>query len=571
MRQSLSAVIVLAGCAGLSAPVFAQPDNDVVVDASGVELRCSLFGPCFENQYRDSQANPLPAGPPQLILPASGYSYLLEGLVESSGLMSVAIPSGSTLAEAMDSIVPGGSRVLNGYSRNFSGGLPDPSNQVFLQRYVGEFSGIELGLALKVSVTDGGVGVFEIRDIDIPLGLLAGSLEVVSGSATIETWEPSPPQLTEWHFDGDFTSADGSASADIRFLDDPAFGMILGGIDNPETPDPTTPTGVTAAQSSFTTTDALGIVGPGGQSDEVFVTSPARNLTTGVDKDRRGIGLGLAPNLRPSYPGEFFGQWTMVWDIYIPASSWYADFPNNTVPREFPVALLEDNFSNDNSADVFIRNDAGLGPTIGYNPDDFSGYLPISIQPDTWYRLTMACDFFTASTSQIYIDGIPIGEIEADWVYCAMDPGAPAYGDGETVDPDDLADWGFFPNPWARSSGTAPGSTGPAGLASTMCLFSDLRGGRSEPVYLANMLLVDTVLTPTMIADLGGPSADGIVLTGSDCVVDFNDDGALDFFDVLAFLQAFTNGEPAGDFNQDTVYDFFDVLAFLQEFTAGCP
>lgn len=571
MRQPSIIAIVLTGVAGLASSVHAQPDHDVVVDASGVELRCTLFGPCFEDQYRDSQADPLPAGAPQFIVPADGYAYLLEGVVSSSGLMSVAIPSGSTLAEAMDSIVPGGSRVLNGYSRNFSGGLPNPSNQVFLQRFIGEFSGIELGLALKVSVTSGGVGVFEIRDIDIPLGLLAGSLEITSGSATIETWQPSPPQLTEWHFDGNFGSATGSASAEIRFLDDPAFGTVLGGIDNPETPDPTTPTGVTATQSSFTTTDALGIAGPGGENDAVFVTSPARNLSTGAAKDRRGIGLGLAPNLRPSYPGEFFGQWTMVWDIYIPASSWYADFPANSTPREFPVALLEDNFSNDNSADVFIRYDAVNGPTIGYNPDDFSGYLPIPIQPDTWYRLTLACDFFTASRSRIYVDGVSIGEIEADWVYCAVDPNAPVYGDGEAVDAGDWAAWGQFPNPWARSSGTAPGSTGPAGLASTMCLFSDLRGGRSEPVYLANMLLVDTVLSPAEIAGFGGPSAAGIALATAPCPADFNSDTMLDFFDVLAFLQAFTAQEPAGDFNHDTVYDFFDVLAFLAAFTAGCP
>ena len=564
-------ICVLVAAAGLAAAAFGQPDNDVVVDATGVELRCQLFGPCFPDQYRDSLVNPLPGGIPQSIVPAAGYSYFLEGVVQTTGLIGAAIPSGSTLAEAMDAIVPGGSRVLNGYSRNYAGGLPDPVNQVFFQRYVGEFSGIELGLALQVSVTDAGVGQFEVKDIDIPLGFLAGTLTVTSGSASIDTWVPSAPQLTEWHFDGGFDAAAGSASAAIRYLDDPAFGTILGGADDPETPDPTTPTGVTMAQSSFTTTDALGIAGPGGENDEVFVTSPARNLSTGLAKDRRGIGLALSPTLRPSYPGEFFGQWTLVWDIYIPSSSWYADFPANTTPREFPVALLEDNFSNDNSADVFIRIDPGQGPTIGYNPDDFSQYLPIAIQPDTWYRLAMACDFFTASSSEIYIDGSPVGTIEADWVYCAVDPNAPAYGDGEAVDPGDWAAWGQFPNPWARSSGNAPGSTGPAGLASTMCLFSDLRGGRSEPVYLANMLMVDTTLSAGEIAAFGGPDAAGIALTATPCPADINGDTVLDFFDVLAFLQAFSGMEPVGDFNGDTVFDFFDVLAFLQAFSGGCP
>lgn len=47
--------------------------------------------------------------------------------------------------------------------------------------------------------------------------------------------------------------------------------------------------------------------------------------------------------------------------------------------------------------------------------------------------------------------------------------------------------------------------------------------------------------------------------------------GVLNFFDVQAFLQAFSAGQPAGDFNNDGVYDFFDVQAFLQAFADGCP
>lgn len=570
MRQ-ICTLLAASGLAAAACPAFAQPDHDVVVDATGVELRCQLFGPCFPDQYRDSEDHPLPAGTPQFILPAAGYSYFLEGVVSTSGLIGAAIPSGSTLAEAMDAIDPGGSRVLNGYSRNYDAALPDPVNQVFFQRYVGEFSGIELGLALEVSITAAGVGVFEVKDIDIPLGFLAGSLEITEGSATIETWIPSAPQLTEWHFDDAFAPAAGSAAADIRYLDDPAFGAVLGGESDPETPDPTTPTGVTAAQSSFTTTAALGIPGPGGDADSVYVTSPARNLATGLAKDRRGIGLALAPTIHPGYPGKFFGQWTLVWDIYIPASSWYADFPANTTPREFPVALVEDNFSNNGSADIFIRNAPGTGPTIGYNPDSFANYIPLPVAPDTWYRLAIACDFFTESSSTVYLNGSPVGAIEADWLYCAHDPAAPTYGDGEPVDPADWAAWDEFPNPWARSSGNAPGSTGPAGLASTVCLFSDLRGGRSEPVYLANLLFTDTTLTAAEIAAFGGPSADGIALTAPPCVADFNNDNALDFFDVQTFLGLFAAEDPAADLNNDTNFDFFDVQAFLQAFSAGCP
>ncbi|GAB4385171.1 MAG: hypothetical protein Kow0022_10090 [Phycisphaerales bacterium] len=555
--------------AGLAGSVWAQADQDVVVDATGVELRCQFLGPCFPDQYRDSFSNPLPPGIPQYILPAGGYRYDIEGVVETSGLLGLAIPSGSTIAQAMELIAPGGSRILHGYSRNFSGALPNPVNQVFLQRYAGQFSGIEMGLTMAVTISNTGVGQFRVYDIDIPLGFVAGSMTITSGSAAITTWEPSTPQTTEWHFDGSFEPAAQSAAGMMRYLDDPAFAPILGGIDNLDTPDPTTPTGVTQAQSGFATTSALGIAGPGGEEDTVYVTSPARNLATGLAKDRRGIGLSVAPMLRPDFPGTFFGQWTMIWDLYIPASSWYADYPANTVVREFPVALLEDSANNNSSADLFIRNAGGV-TRIGYNGEDFSQYIPIGIGPDQWFRLAVACDFFGSSVSHVYLDGAYVGDIEADWLYCAVDPTAPAYGDGEPVDAGDWSAWGGFPNPWAQSSGTAPGSVGPTGLASTFSLFADLAGGRSETVYVANYAFVDTVLTAAEIAALGGPSAEGIFFAGNSCQPDLNADGMLDFFDVQQFLSLFSAHDPRADFNTDGLFDFFDVQTFLSLFSAGC-
>ena len=54
------------------------------------------------------------------------------------------------------------------------------------------------------------------------------------------------------------------------------------------------------------------------------------------------------------------------------------------------------------------------------------------------------------------------------------------------------------------------------------------------------------------------------------CVADMTGDGALDFFDVSAFLSAFSAGEACGDFNGDGGFDFFDVSAFLGAFSAGC-
>jgi hypothetical protein len=54
------------------------------------------------------------------------------------------------------------------------------------------------------------------------------------------------------------------------------------------------------------------------------------------------------------------------------------------------------------------------------------------------------------------------------------------------------------------------------------------------------------------------------------CRADTNVDGVLNTQDVLAFLNAWTAGEPEGDFNRDGNVNTLDVLAFLNSWTSGC-
>ncbi|MCL4220189.1 MAG: hypothetical protein KJZ65_02345 [Phycisphaerales bacterium] len=54
------------------------------------------------------------------------------------------------------------------------------------------------------------------------------------------------------------------------------------------------------------------------------------------------------------------------------------------------------------------------------------------------------------------------------------------------------------------------------------------------------------------------------------CRPDLNNDGTLNFFDVQAFLQAFSAHNPIADFTGDGQFNFFDVQSFLQAFSAGC-
>ncbi|MAO22556.1 MAG: hypothetical protein CMJ35_01025 [Phycisphaerae bacterium] len=63
---------------------------------------------------------------------------------------------------------------------------------------------------------------------------------------------------------------------------------------------------------------------------------------------------------------------------------------------------------------------------------------------------------------------------------------------------------------------------------------------------------------------------DNFVLGGL-CTADFNNDGALDFFDVSAFIDAYSNGDPSADLSAPYgEFNFFDISAFIAVFNAGC-
>ena len=47
--------------------------------------------------------------------------------------------------------------------------------------------------------------------------------------------------------------------------------------------------------------------------------------------------------------------------------------------------------------------------------------------------------------------------------------------------------------------------------------------------------------------------------------------GALNFFDISAFLSAFSDNDPSADITGDGTFNFFDISAYLSVFSAGCP
>ena len=61
------------------------------------------------------------------------------------------------------------------------------------------------------------------------------------------------------------------------------------------------------------------------------------------------------------------------------------------------------------------------------------------------------------------------------------------------------------------------------------------------------------------------------MLGGDPCnLADFTSDGELSFFDVSAFLSAFTKSDPIADLTGEGELNFFDVSVFLSAFGAGC-
>jgi hypothetical protein len=54
------------------------------------------------------------------------------------------------------------------------------------------------------------------------------------------------------------------------------------------------------------------------------------------------------------------------------------------------------------------------------------------------------------------------------------------------------------------------------------------------------------------------------------CYADFTDDGLLDLFDFLSFVNAFNAGDEAADCDQNCAMDLFDFLCFTNSFNAGC-
>lgn len=114
-------------------------------------------------------------------------------------------------------------------------------------------------------------------------------------------------------------------------------------------------------------------------------------------------------------------------------------------------------------------------------------------------------------------------------------------------------------------------SLAPLGQSSFDAIIDDVAAGAFNATYTFRVYN-DRVMFPgdVVVEDLV-LTLSGIVESGAPCIADINNDGMLNFFDVSAFLSAFSSGNLIVDLNNDGMLNFFDVSAFLSAFSAGCP
>lgn len=531
---------------------------------------------------------------PNTILLAPGYQWAFNPIVSGTGVFGPStLGTNRPLAAVLNQYFPGGQRVLYGAMRNGSGGHPIRLDYEPVATVV---SGFNIALTMDHEILADGRCRAAIRKIERPAFVLG--LDVNSGGLIVNIWTPPAPIVSEWHFDGNLMSvkeamlpgAGASGSSKLRYLDDPAFGPLLGGTGSDTTyPSPATATGVTQTQSAFGMTTALSLPALGGAADTVYRTSPPRSNAAPTNANaRRGIGLTLWPNTRDVWPDERLGQFTFVWDLLIPQASWNAARANGAAGNQC-IPLVETSQNNNSAADQYLRV-TGAAPGVagvGCRVNESGAGVPpaliniAAIQPNQWFRLAIVVDLYGRKRSTIYVNGVSHGESGADWIYNACKSADPRWGDNTAVNPATnatvvpptaWAGWGQFPSPWAFSG--SPGGTGTAtgaGTASTLSLFADF-AGFGESVYVANMAFSDQPMSAAQVAALGGPNARGIVyLKAVPCAADFDGVNGLTVADIFAFLTAWFAGNPAADFDQMNGLTVADIFAFLTAWFAGCP
>lgn len=143
----------------------------------------------------------------------------------------------------------------------------------------------------------------------------------------------------------------------------------------------------------------------------------------------------------------------------------------------------------------------------------------------------------------------------------------------------DIASGGINGDEWAVDASTDGGSNWVRVRTST----TPAAAWRSDTIAVGDEIAASSTMRFRFSAnDLGTQNVieaglDNISISsfvcdsGPTCVPDFNGDGTLNFFDISAYLSAFSAQDPQADIDENGTFNFFDISAYLSAFSAGCP
>lgn len=228
-----------------------------------------------------------------------------------------------------------------------------------------------------------------------------------------------------------------------------------------------------------------------------------------------------------------------------------ATYPNNTMHQILPGST-----SPDRTTDLFSVGVNATTGTCQFVPAGFPGAGRLKVATyaaSLWYDVPFTPDGATGlynlgtASAAIQIGGGPEGIV-------FVGAGNPAFPVASTL----VSEYGT--GRVVSYELDANGDPIPSTQRTFLSGLAGAEGGVRDP------------LTGNFLFSTFGGTGHVIVVEGFnlDCRANINGDCAIDFFDYLDFVSAFSGNEPSADYNADTVIDFFDYLDFVGDFSSGC-
>lgn len=129
----------------------------------------------------------------------------------------------------------------------------------------------------------------------------------------------------------------------------------------------------------------------------------------------------------------------------------------------------------------------------------------------------------------------------------------------------------YFDDEKGEDSGSAYVFTRHAGTWGERAKFAPSGGAAGDWFGWNVSLSQGTAAIAALRPNGDGPSSAYMFdLRCADCRIDINNDGSVDTRDFLAFLNAWSSGDPLADWNSDGVINSLDFIAYLNDWTTGC-